>query len=103
MNCKRSICCGWELGGWARLVHPELPREDYPVIDIRLENVVKTAEGPIVNGNADANIVFEKCRAEKGPLASMGWSKKYRTQCPVRRLTVDGVTRVYEEGQVVLP
>jgi len=100
MNCTRAISCSWELGAWARLVHPELPRADYPVIDIRLENVVKTADGPMVNGNADANIVFEKCRAEKGPLVRMWWDKVYRTQCPVRRLTIDGVERTLEGGKV---
>lgn len=105
MNCERGISCSWELGSWARLVHPELPRKDYPVIDIRLENVVKAAKGAIVSGNADADIVFENCRSEQGPLASMGWSKAYRTQCPVRRITVDGVTTVYSNGacRVVSP
>ena len=98
MNCERSISCSWELGGWARLLHPSIPREDYPVIDIRLENVVKTAKGPLVSGNADADIVFERCRSEQGPLAAMTWSKEYRTQCPLRRITVDGVTSVHSNG-----
>ena len=100
MNCGRAIACSWEMGAWARLIHPELPREDYPVIDIRLENVVKTAKGSIVIGNADADIVFEKCRSEQGSLATMKWSKIYRTQCPVRRITVNGVTQVYSNGVV---
>ena len=105
MNCERAISCSWELGAWARLIHPELPRADYPVIDIRLENVVKTAKGPVVCGNADADIIFEKCRSEQGPLATMKWSREYRTQCPVRRITVDGVTTVHSNGtcKVVSP
>lgn len=89
MNCKRSVCCAWEVGAWARLVHPELPRGDYPKIDIRLENVVKTAPGPIVNGYADAKIGLRNCRAEKGELVTMKWMRPY-TPCPVQEISVDG-------------
>ena len=101
MNCTRSISCSWEISGWARLLHPSLPREDYPITDIRLENVVKTVKGPIVSGNADATIVFDRCRAEQGPLAAMGWSKT-KTQCPRRTITVDGRTETYTTGSVLL-
>ncbi|MCQ2392642.1 MAG: hypothetical protein MJ240_14635, partial [Kiritimatiellae bacterium] len=83
MNCPRCFSCSWEISGWARLLHPSLPRADYPVIDIRLENVAKTAPGPIIAGNADANIVLENCRAEQGPLVSMRW-REGKTQCPRR-------------------
>ena len=100
MNCERSVSCSWEHGGWARLVHPELPRADYPVIDIRLENVVKTAKGPIVSGNADVNIVMENCRSEQGPLVKMRWARDARTQCPIRTITVDGKTATYATGSV---
>lgn len=75
MGCARSISCSWELGEWARLVHPEIPRKDYPVIDIRLENVVKTASGPIVHGNACATIIFDNVKSEKGPILSMSRSR----------------------------
>ena len=98
MKCARSIMCGWELGEWARLIHPELPREDYPTIDIKLENVVKTASGPMVSGNADATIKMTNCRCENGHLASLGWSRAYRVQCPVWKIIVDGKTTVYDQG-----
>ena len=102
MNCERSISCSWEISGWARLIHPSLPREDYPVIDIRLENVVKTVRGSIIRGNADANIVLENCRAEHGTLVDLGWSKAY-TKCPRRTITVNGKTTVYENGTAKVP
>ena len=96
MDCARGISCSWETYEWARLIHPELRREDYPSIDIRLENVVKTADGPIIGGNADAKIDFVHCRAEKGPLLSMYWSSN-RTQCPVRDVRVNNGETIHND------
>jgi len=101
MECPRAISCSWELGSWARLVHPEIPLKDYPVIDIRLENVVKTAPGPIVTGNACANIEFDNVRSEKGAILSMSRSRinagdlVYSTvrNIKVRNCTFDGPER----------
>jgi len=93
MQCQRSFSCSWEMGSWARLVHPEIDPKDYPVIDITLENVVKTVPGNIVGGTACANVKFVNCRAEKGQLAAMGrisshgsTGKPYPT---VRKFTVE--------------
>lgn len=102
MNCARPVSCSWEISGWARLLHPDLPRKDYPVIDIRLENVVKTAPGPMVVGNADANIALEDCRAECGALVSMRWARD-KTQSPRRTISVNGKSEVYETGVVRIP
>lgn len=96
MEATRCISCSWELGEWARLIHPELPRKDYPVIDIRLENVVKTAPGPIVTGNADAKIDFVDCRSEKGGLLTMWWSRG-RTHCPVRDVRVNNGETIHND------
>ena len=102
MNADRGFSCSWEMGGWARLVHPDLPREEYPVIDIRLENVVKTTKNVMVHGNADADIVMENCRNEAGPLVYMVWSKQYRLQCPVRHITIDGKRKTYDAGTLLI-
>lgn len=97
MDCDRSIFCGWETYEWARLIHPELPRDRYPAIDIRLERVAKSAKGPIVFGNADANVAFADCAAVDGRLLEMGWSSS-RTLAPRRRVVVDGVEQVFTNG-----
>ena len=96
MDCARGISCSWETYEWARLIHPELRREDYPSIDIRLENVVKTAPGPIVTGNADAKIDFVDCRSEKGGLLTMWWSRG-RTHCPVRDVRVNNGETIHND------
>jgi hypothetical protein len=91
MNCARAISCSWELCEWARLIHPEIPLEDYPVIDIKLENVVKTAPGPIVSGNACATIEFDNVKSEKGPILSMRrsrYSADPRIYSTVRKIKV---------------
>ena len=100
MNAARGISCSYEILHYARLLHPEIRRADYPVCQIRVEDVVKTAKGPIVNGNADADITMDRCRNENGPLIDMGRSKK--TQCPVRRISVDGVTTVFTNGTALV-
>ena len=91
MNCKRSIACYWENCEWARLVHPEIPPKDYPVIDIRVENVVKTAPDAIVAGNASADIVFDNVKSEKGPILSM-WRWSSSVQGTPLYATVHNIT-----------
>ena len=71
MECARSIACKWEICRWARLIHPEIPNSDYPVIDICIENLVKTAPGPVVRGDAGCRIVFRNVKAERGQLMAM--------------------------------
>jgi 23S rRNA (uracil1939-C5)-methyltransferase len=68
MDCKRSIACYWENCEWARLVHPEIPPKDYPVIDIRVENVVKTVPGAIVGEEWEIRIlkVQKSCAYARG-------------------------------------
>jgi len=104
MECPRSINCRWEIGEWARLVHPEIPLKDYPVIDIKIENVVRTAPGSIVGGNASANIEFNNVnvKSDKGAIltmsrvrvgAGMGLYSTVRN-IKVRNCTFDGNDRV---------
>ena len=98
-NCTlsgRGIYCAWEVNEWARLIHPDLPRKDYPEIDIVLENVEKIEKRPMVYGNADAKIEFRNCHAAAGELANL-WATG-GTACPVRTITVDGKTMVYDQG-----
>ena len=104
IRMARGIYCNWEIGGWARLVHPEIPLKDYPVIDIKIENVVRTASGSIVNGNASANIEFNNVnvKSDKGAIltmsrvrvgAGMGLYSTVRN-IKVRNCTFDGNDRV---------
>jgi len=84
MNSARAISCSWELCEWARLVHPEIAPKDYPVIDIRLENVRQTVHGTIVGGNASCKVTMKNCTAA-GHLAYMGrsvstWGTPYPTK-----------------------
>lgn len=73
LNARRGINCGWEINKWARLIHPEIPRSDYPVIDIRIEDVEARTEFPVVDGFADARVVFDNVRSV-GPL----YNARYR-------------------------
>ena len=87
---KRKVTCLWEIGSWARVLHPKVPCAKYPKIDLRLENVVKNATGELVRCAADANLVFEKCRAADGQLAVLKRNAWQRTRCPIRTVSVDG-------------
>lgn len=86
---KRRINCLWEIGSWARVLHPKVPGEKYPKIDLRLENVVKDVPGELVRCSADANLVFGKCRAADGRLAVLSRNAWQRTRCPIRTVSVD--------------
>jgi len=91
MNCKRSIACYWENCEWARLVHPEIPPKDYPVIDIRVENVVKTVPGAIVAGDASADIVFDNVKSEKGAILTT-WRARQGVRGTPLYATVHNIT-----------
>ena len=76
MECVRAITCHWEICDWARLVHPEVPNVGYPAIDLRIENLVKTASGPVVYGDASCRVTFRNVRAERGQLIAMNRHSK---------------------------
>lgn len=50
MNADRGIGCSYEILHYARLVHPEIPRENYPICQIKVEDVIKDANRAIVYG-----------------------------------------------------
>ena len=60
----RSVFCNWEIGaGKARLVHPDIPPQDYPETAITLENVVGEQDTPLVTGTASFALTMRRCRA----------------------------------------
>ena len=68
LHAHRGISCSWEICEYSRDIHPEIPPEDYPVIDISLENVVFAPErdgadftDSIVYGFASATVHMKKC------------------------------------------
>ena len=67
LNARRGFNPGWEINKWARMVHPDLPQDEWPVIDIRLENVEAVTEWPVVDGFAHAKVYMKNVRS-KGPL-----------------------------------
>lgn len=77
-NGPAGILCGWEVNTpWARLVHPEIEPEDYPVIDIRIENfTLEKSKGAIVIGGAPATIRMRNVKAD-GPLINMSNLRGY--------------------------
>lgn len=95
-NCRlaadRGICCAWEINEYARLIHPEIPKKDYPVIDIRIENCVKETPTPLVYGGASAKIAIENVRAA-GPLVDL-WKRpeNWPEQLPCPYAAVQEVT-----------
>lgn len=70
MNADRGVFCAWEINDYARLIHPEIPHSDYPKIDIRIENCIKTTKTPLVYGCASAHVVIDNVRCA-GPLANL--------------------------------
>ena len=66
IRAQGRIGCGWEIGEWARLIHPDLPEEDFPVIDISIEDSIKTTPGALVAGNANARVELKNCRVLPG-------------------------------------
>ena len=96
LNAGRSISCSWEVGPYARLIHPEIEPKDYPVLDIRLENVVSTTDCPIITGHASCTVEMDRCSA-KGKLVGMTNVSVFRScrdrTCPtVRDFTVRNCT-----------
>ena len=70
LEAERQISCNWEICEYARLIHPAVKDEDYPVIDIKLENVHKTTPGHdyFILGRANAKIELRDCSVASGPL-----------------------------------
>ena len=64
-----SLRASWEVGSpWARLVHPEIPPEDYPKIDITLERMRTTVTNrSLFCCSAAATVKIADCRSN-GPL-----------------------------------
>ena len=64
-----SLRASWEVGSpWARLVHPEIPPEDYPKIDITLERMRTTVTNrSLLRCSAAATVKIVDCRSN-GPL-----------------------------------
>lgn len=100
---SRGFLCQWEHGPWARLIHPDVPASEYPVIDIRLENVTKTVKGsrPLVYGEASARISFDGCHAANGVLAEMGRTPEIR-HSPSRTFVVNGKELPTRVGATIL-
>lgn len=67
LDARRGINCGWEINKWARMVHPDIPEKDWPVIDIVVENLTATTDFPVVDGFANAKVLMRNVRS-KGPL-----------------------------------
>lgn len=74
LHSSRSISCSWELGGYARLIHPTIGKKDYPKIDITLDHVVSDSGTCLVNGNADAIVRMRGCKSA-GSMVEMGGGK----------------------------
>lgn len=84
LNADRGVFCAWEVSEWARLINPELPKKDYPVIDIRIENCVKTTKSPLLYGGASCHVVLDGVKAA-GPIAVMDCLPEHwpaETPCP---------------------
>lgn len=67
LNSRRGINNGWEINKYARMIHPDIPEKEWPIIDITIENVVATTDFPVVDGFANAKVLMRNVRS-KGPL-----------------------------------
>ena len=75
-----GVFCAWEVNTpWARLVHPEIKPEDYPEIDITLENVtIDSGTGvSLVSGSAPATIRMRGVKSS-GSLIDMRTLRGYK-------------------------
>jgi len=70
-NCTirsdRGLGCRWEDCDYARLIHPEIPPADYPVMTFDVENVTDEGNGSLVYGDASIRTTLKNVRA-KGEL-----------------------------------
>ena len=59
----------WETRSeWNRAIHPEVKREDYPVCEIRLEDVYSESPYPLVFGNQSVTVWLRNVVKTRGPL-----------------------------------
>ena len=70
----------WETSSeWNRGIHPEVKPEDYPVCEIRLEDVYSESPHPLVYGNQSASLWLRNVYKTRGPLIDF-----YRHGCDIQ-------------------
>ncbi len=106
IRAQGRIACGWEIGEWARLIHPDLPEKFFPVIDIRVEDSVKTTSGALVAGSANTRVELVNCRVlPGGPLVDFSGrhARVVQNYTPSYDVRVDGGPWRHFDGPFTVP
>ena len=82
VQAARGLGCRWEDCDYARLIHPDVPPADYPVMTFTVENVRSETENPLVYGDASIAAELRNVSA-KGQLVHFWGVDAYPSQVDV--------------------
>lgn len=69
---RNGFLANWETRSeWNRGIHPEVRREDYPVCEVRMEDIYSESPHPLVNGNQSVRLWLRNVCKTKGPLVNL--------------------------------
>jgi hypothetical protein len=69
---RNGFLAEWETKSeWNRGIHPEVKPENYPVCDVRLEDVYSESPFPLVDGNESVRLWLRNVYKTRGPLINL--------------------------------
>ena len=69
---RNGFFADWETKSeWNRAIHPEVKPENYPVCEVRLEDVYSESPFPIVSGNESVRLWLRNVCKTRGPLINL--------------------------------
>ncbi len=68
LHAERGFSCSWEICEYSRLIHPDVPQKDYPVIDVTLDGVFADSHTPVFRGIASGTIRMHNVISKHSPL-----------------------------------
>jgi len=69
---RRGFLADWETQSeWNRAIHPEVKPENYPVCEVRLEDVYSESPLPLVEGNESVRLWLHNVCKNQGPLIAL--------------------------------
>jgi len=71
LHAERGFSCSWEICEYSRLIHPDVPQKDYPIIDVTLDGVFADSHAPIFHGIASGTIRMHNVISKHSPLLQL--------------------------------
>jgi len=97
---RNGFLADWETRSeWNRSMHPELKRENYPVCEVRLEDIYSESPHSLVSGNESVRLWLRNIYKTKGPLVNLA-RRNYNRDCAIDVwLYLSGVVLKADEGK----